>query len=27
MTTGEPQKEFDATLMAAGVKLPKPAQK
>jgi hypothetical protein len=27
LTTGEPQREFDATLKAAGVKLPKPAKK
>jgi hypothetical protein len=26
LTTGEPQKEFDATLKVAGVKLPKPAK-
>jgi hypothetical protein len=27
LTTGEPQREFDATLKAAGVKLPEPAKK
>jgi hypothetical protein len=27
LTTGEPHKEFDASLKAAGVKLPKPAKK